>query len=258
MIEMSKLEQALDDCLRQISSGPTSVSECLRQYPEYAEELAPLLFAAERLKNSRGLVASPGFKKRTRTHVIAHARDHPHQRQWMPIVGWRLMVGIATVIVALMVTGTAFAQDALPGQPLYGWKIASERAWRAVAPDPISVDISVADRRAGELTIISQAAGQSNAKAQAMNDYHESLDQLQIDTNPQDVGRIMQSLELHKKQLSAAGIEVPQLDEILRGNGGGGSDGGGGGGGSGGGGGGGSGGGGGGGSGGGGKPPSNP
>jgi hypothetical protein len=127
-----------------------------------------------------------------------------------------------------MLVGTAYAQNALPGQPLYDWKITSEKAWRAVAPDPIAVDLSIADRRADELTVVvrqPEQPGQQGRKAEAIQNYQQSLQQLQTDANASnnasnnasDKGQIMRALESHKKKSTDAGIDDPQLDEIFHG-----------------------------------------
>lgn len=214
MSDMNNFEQVLDQCLQQMVSSRSSVEDCLRQYPEQAAELKPLLQAAARLERGRGLGATPAFKGRARAQLMAHARSHPrqHLRTMLPRA-WRTMATIAVLVVVLMLTGTAFAQAALPGEPLYSWKLTSEQAWRAVAPDRIGVDLSLADRRAGEVTAVSKEGGQRD---QAIADYHEALSRLDSEVGPADSGRLLQILELHKKNFNASGIDDPELDKIIR------------------------------------------
>ena len=147
-------------------------------------------------------------------YTEAHPRRAPAPG---PRLAYRLAAGIAVLLVILMLTGTAYAQSALPGDTLYGWKIASEKAWRAVAPNPVAVDLSIADRRANELTILYRTAGNSGRAAEALQSYYQSIQQLQNDAGPANNGEVMQVLEAHANQFSAAGIDDPQLDKILHG-----------------------------------------
>lgn len=222
MIDMDELEKALENCLQQITSGRAGVDDCLRQYPGQAAELRPMLTAALGVGRGRDLTPSRAYKTRARSRLMDYWQTHPKRLSVFAPLAMRLTAGIAIVLAVVTIAGTAYAQNALPGQAFYDWKITSEKAWRAVAPNPVAVDLSIADRRAEELTLVVQRRGQADQatdEAQALQDYHTSLEQLQNDANPQDMGQIMQTLEAHKKQFQQAGIDVPQLDAILHGNG---------------------------------------
>ncbi len=222
MNDMDELEKALDNCLEQVMSGQASVAECLRQYPGQAAELKPMLVAALGVGRGRNLTAPRSYKTRARSRLMDYVEAHPKRRSVFSPLAMRLTAGIAMLLAVVTIAGTAYAQNALPGQAFYDWKITSEKAWRAVAPNPIAVDLSIADRRAEELTVLAKQRGQSDQayyEAQTLQEYHASLQQLQNDANPQDMGQIMQTLEAHKKQFQQAGIDVPQLDAILHGNG---------------------------------------
>ncbi len=212
------LEWMLDECLRQIMSGEATLEQCLRRYPKQAGELRPMLQAAVRMRAGRRAAPAPAYKKRARSMLADYSKAHPHQATAAgPRPRYRLAAGIAVLIVILMLTATAYAQSALPGDSFYGWTLASERAWRAVAPNPIAVDLSIADRRAEELTILYRTLGNSGRAAQAFQDYYQSIQQLQNDAGPGNNGEVMQALEAHANQFSAAGIDDPQLDKILHG-----------------------------------------
>jgi hypothetical protein len=219
MSEMNVLEQALDDCLQQMSDG-SRLDECLRRYPEQARELKPMLETAVGFGHGRELTPSPAFKMRARRTLSDYWQAHP-QRRASPS---RLAAAIVVTVALLMLVGTAYAQNALPGQPFYDWKITSEKAWRALAPDPVAVDLLIADRRADELTVVvrqPEQPGQPGRKAEAIQNYQQSLQQLQTDANASnnasDKGQIMRALESHKKKFTDAGIDDPQLDEIFHG-----------------------------------------
>jgi hypothetical protein len=111
----------------------------------------------------------------------------------------------------------------MPGQPLYGLKLSSERAWRAAAPDPVAVDLVLANRRADELIVVSDqtasvASGQTtdaSAEAQVLAAYTDVLDRLATETSGLDADGILEELKTHQSELSQAGIHVPKLDDII-------------------------------------------
>ncbi len=224
MNDMNELENILDDCLAQIEDGRAGLDDCLKQYPRQAVELRPMLEAALDLGRGRELAPSRSYKTRARARLVDYWQAHPKRKTAFSPGVMRLSGALAVVLALVMLAGTAYAQGALPGESFYGWKIASEKAWRAVAPDPVAVDISIANRRADELALVTQHRGQDNpseqqAQAEALAQYHAILQQLQSDTDPQDMGQIMQVLQAHQQQFQQAGIDVPQLDAILHGKG---------------------------------------
>lgn len=220
MNETNELELILDDCLQQIMSGAKTAEECLRRYPAQADALRPALEAALQIGGGRGLAPSASYRARGRRQLMDYVHTHPRRRPLFSPLAIRLVEGIMVALAILLLTGTAYAQNTLPGEPLYNWKLTSEKAWRAVAPDPVAVDFSIANRRADELTIVVQQKGESDRRVQAFQDYYQSLQQLQSDANPSDNGQIMQLLESHRQKFQQAGIDDPQLDAILHRNGG--------------------------------------
>jgi hypothetical protein len=114
--------------------------------------------------------------------------------------------------IAFFITGTAFAQGALPGQPLYEWKLSSEQVWRASSNDPISVDLAIADRRTFELTSVS---GNTTYESRALAGYKEVLARLSQEDTAVNKDRISYTLKSNQLKLSAVGIKIPELDKHL-------------------------------------------
>ena len=129
---MSKLEQALEDCLIRLAEGEATLDECLGQYPAHAAELRRLLATVSKLEQSRQVHPSPVFKARTRAQLAAHMRSYPRQRRsklWL--AGWPRGFGLAfgraftlafntaAILFLLVGTVTVLAQTALPGSALY-------------------------------------------------------------------------------------------------------------------------------------------
>ncbi len=73
------IEIILDQCLEDIQRQRASVADCLAQYPEWENELAPLLEMAVTLEAVPEVKPSAAFKERTRRQImnLPVARSHP-------------------------------------------------------------------------------------------------------------------------------------------------------------------------------------
>lgn len=219
---MDELELALEDCLQRMSAGKSSLGQCLARYPQHATELRPMLEAAVRLQEGRKLRPSGSVRTRTRGKIMNYIEQHPRQPRTMRAVP-RLAFGMVVLALLLMLTGTGFAQAALPGEPLYGLKLTTERAWRAASPDPVATDLFLAGRRAAELVAVvshrattpKDVADQSKAEAAGMAAYTDVLNRLAKEAKGPEGDHILRELKQHRDTLSQAGIEVPMLDDII-------------------------------------------
>ena len=182
---MTDFEQALENCLRDLERGDASLEECLARYPEHAAQLQAILSTTTRLRQARKVQAPAAFTMRLRTQVKQHMEEQAY-RQKPSLFPWaRLAIGLAVVVVALLVTGTAYAQKAVPGDALYGWKLASENTWRALSADPVGTDLLILDRRADELVEVSDAPA---LHAQALRRYLEVSTRLRAEMNAETSG----------------------------------------------------------------------
>lgn len=181
---MSKFEVALEQCLASMQSGD-DLEVCLKRYPEFSVELRPLLQAAKKLEFAGDVVASPEFKTRTRARLGEHMRVHPRRAAWRrPALVLRYATSLAVLVLTFATTGFAFAQNALPGEFLYSWKLASEQVWRSVHVNTVYVDLELTYRRLQELLAVKD---QPELAAEALRAYAASLRVLQ-----EDVGRMPQ------------------------------------------------------------------
>ena len=220
---MDELERALDDCLQRLTSGKSSLAQCLARYPQYGAELRPMLEAALQVQRGKRLRPSGALRDRTRAKVMAHIEAHPRQPRTMPVVP-RLAFILVSLACALLLVGTGVAQAAMPGEPLYALKLSSEQAWRAANPHPVDVDLFIANRRANELLTLANkpvttpngsGVSKSSAEAEVLAAYTDVLNRLAAETNAIDANSILQELESHQSELSNAGIHVPKLDDIV-------------------------------------------
>jgi hypothetical protein len=205
------LETILDVCLYQIEEGESSVEECLTRYPEHAAQLQPLLKAANKLTRAREVVPDPSYKMRARSQLNVYMQQHPQRKRVSPVL-WRFSIAFATVMMLFLASGTAFAQQALPGDTLYNWKLTSEHVWRLTSNDDLGVDIALSQRRMNELVVVS---GDETRRAWAVQNYEKLLVKFQNAESEKDRARILPVLQAQHKVLLEAGIMIPELEDYF-------------------------------------------
>jgi hypothetical protein len=153
------VDTALDRCLSLMRNGE-SIEGCLARYPEYADEMRPLL----ELVLQVGQVITPAPSDTARAGgeqrmlaVLAkkrerEARIHPallYLRRWLRVLagmgarGLKPACGAAAVLLALLLVvggGAAIARstDSLPGDALYPLKKFSQQVQVALTFDPVA------------------------------------------------------------------------------------------------------------------------
>lgn len=209
---MTDFEQVLDECLRDLERGASNVDDCLRRYPGHALQLEPVLLTVEYLQHGREARPSNAFKARVRTKLIDGMQARPREIFSFNFMFMRPAVSFLVILLGLLITGTAYAQSALPGDTFYAWKRASENIWRAIAPDPVGTDLALADRRMAELI----AVGDDPAlQAQALKGYLEVTARLKAEMNDENKARILPVLESQLEELNDSEILVPPLDQDI-------------------------------------------
>jgi hypothetical protein len=118
---MSNIEDILDRCLQDIEAG-RSVEECLEGYPEWRDELAPLLKAADRLRSAAVVKPSAAFRQSVAmrlANLTAEENGHPEKRsrhagaegrvfQRTPLLLYRRLAeywGIPSILLLLVSAG---------------------------------------------------------------------------------------------------------------------------------------------------------
>jgi hypothetical protein len=206
----NELETILDICLSQIKDGESDVEECLALYPQQAAQLEPLLKAASKLARGREVIPDPAYKARTRAKLSIYMQQNPQRKRVSPLF-WRFAIGIATMLLAFLATGTSFAQSALPGDQLYNWKLTSENVWRMTSNDQLGVDITLSNRRVNEMVVVSQ---DQMRRARALENYEKLLVKFQS-ANEKDRSRIMPVLRAQHEALIKAGVTIPELEALF-------------------------------------------
>jgi hypothetical protein len=207
----NELETILDICVSQIKDGESNVEECLALYPEQAAQLEPLLKAATKLSLGREVIPDPTYKARARAQLSIYMQQNPQRRQVSPIF-WRVAIGVMTMLIVFLATGTSFAQSALPGDQLYNWKLTSENVWRMTSSDQLGVDITLSNRRVSELLVVSK---DQIRQARAIANYEKLLIKFNAAKNEKDRARILPVLRAQHQELINAGVTIPPDLEIL-------------------------------------------
>ena len=128
-----KLENIFNECLERMARGE-SIESCLQSYPEEAAQLEPLLRTALGFSwRASSLQPRPEFKARARARLEGaqlYAREQKQPERpgffaWQR--GWAFAL-TAVLVILFTGAGTAAASsDALPDEPLYPVKLATER-----------------------------------------------------------------------------------------------------------------------------------
>ena len=129
-----KLEKIFNECLERMFQGE-SIESCLRSHPKEAAELEPLLRAALGFSwRASSLQPRPEFKARVRLRLEGARLYAKQQRQpekpgffaWRR--GWAFALTAALVILLTSTSTVAASSNALPDEPLYTVKLATEQA----------------------------------------------------------------------------------------------------------------------------------
>ena len=68
---MTRLADALEDCLEAVATGRAKVAECPSRYPDLAAELRPLLCVCQRLHEAFNVEPSPPYLKAANERFLA-------------------------------------------------------------------------------------------------------------------------------------------------------------------------------------------
>jgi hypothetical protein len=210
---MNDFDEILEQCLDKIASGESTLEECLARNPNHAVQLEPVLITADRLKRGRAVTPSPFFAARLRSELMQKTQAAP-RRSIFPFLFQRMTFNVAILLLIFVLTSTAFAQLALPGETLYGLKLTSENVWRVVTTDPVGTDLQISQRRINEYVAVSK---DEVRRARVLNGYHDLLLRLQAQEDEEEKARILTTLKSHQDSLRKVGLSIPELDSYFTG-----------------------------------------
>lgn len=211
---MNDIDEILEECLDKIASGESTLEECLARNPQDAAQLEPYLRSVERLQRGKSVSPSPFFAARLRSELMQKTRATPRPARGFPVFFQRMALNMGVLLLMFALVTTAFAQVSLPGESLYGLKLASENVWRVLTTDPVGTDLELANRRINEYVAVSRDEAR---RARVLNGYHELMVRLQTEEDAQEKERILQALKSQQDSLRNAGLSIPELDSYFAG-----------------------------------------
>jgi len=157
MKKRRKFDNILDECLERLLVKGETIEQCLRSYPEQADELEPLLQTALATKQAAAIQPRPEFRAQAR-YQFRSALQEIEQRRRLPLFGWqpRWATVVAIVLVLLLAGGStvAAAGNSMPDNPLYPVKLATEQVQLALTPSALGkaeLYAKLADKRVAEI-----------------------------------------------------------------------------------------------------------
>ncbi len=173
------IEEILDLCLKDIRAKRATVEDCLNNYPQYANELEPLLTTALALESLPDVKPSPEFKSKTRAQLLELSRPVPMQhRAFLPRFSFATLAAIIFAVLGLTGGLVYAANDSLPDSPLYPIKRGTERAEILFASDAESqsrIYMMFAERRLDEAKALANKPDQNILAEQAVAEYDNQV-----------------------------------------------------------------------------------
>jgi Domain of unknown function (DUF5667) len=215
------IERILQLCLARIAAGE-SIAACLNDYPEHADELAPLLEAVVELRGwaPPALSAATRGATRTRAHAALAAQRARSPRRWAWVWARGMRLALGSVLALLLLLGTlgisvAAAQSSLPGQPLYGLKRQSEELRLQLASDAeqqAELRLQFAGRRLDEaLAEVSECASPTELLSDMAQEYDKAwraIAQLDPVAQARLRAHFEEVVRMHRQALDAARLHA--------------------------------------------------
>ncbi|UCC60965.1 MAG: hypothetical protein JSV02_03865 [Dehalococcoidia bacterium] len=129
-----RFKDILDDCLDRVTKRGDTIEQCLEIYPEWADELEPLLRIAVSVKAATSFRARPEFQISTKSKIMSAIAARREEQEIKGSSLWvsfqRRWVVAVSLILVLLITGAGTvgaSMNSLPGDLLYPVKTATER-----------------------------------------------------------------------------------------------------------------------------------
>lgn len=166
----SKIDELLDVLLVEIRQGK-SIEDCLKAYPEYCEELKPLLYLAKEIEDLPKLEPDSAAVEETLRKVRTTVRAQQPKQRFSPkrIFALRPAFVRAVVVAILLIvagwTTVSLSAKSLPGDVLYPVKRLCEKIQYSLTVTPegkTELHLIFADRRSTEFIITFREGEQIN------------------------------------------------------------------------------------------------
>ena len=159
-MDSQELDNILNSCLERLAGG-ASIADCLKDYPEQAGELEPLLQTAALTRRALAdIKPDPRFKTAARFRMAARldAAGPPRRAIFSRTPRWALAAVASLLLVIAMGSGTVVAASGvMPDHFLYPVKLATEQVRLETATSDLALtelNAEFTDRRVEELIYV--------------------------------------------------------------------------------------------------------
>ncbi|MBU2614639.1 MAG: hypothetical protein KKG87_03635 [Elusimicrobia bacterium] len=205
----TKIEDVLDQAIDQLNKGK-SIHDCLDAYPEYADELAPLLATAQKLqeiqiKQPHVCKLSETIEKVRETAVLMKTQDSK-SFLFVPL-NTIVRMSVAAGFIFLAVIGVmSFSSRSLPGESWYSIKLFCEKIdldYLTSKSNKASKHIELADKRLNEVQKVAQARHVIDKNTLHEMHVHTEIALDQVDEYPdEEAAAFLKRIEqLHRRQI---------------------------------------------------------
>ena len=151
------LDNIFNECLERMLHGET-MEQCLNRFPDYTNELKPLLETASSIQKATAIQPRPEFRTHARLQFQA-ALNKVEGKPRRSLVNWLQQpqwVAVTTVVLMLLLAGgiTVAANSSMPDEPLYAIKLTTERIRLSLTTSPLGkaeLYTSLVERRITEI-----------------------------------------------------------------------------------------------------------
>jgi hypothetical protein len=221
-----EFDNILNECMERVMRGE-DIQSCLARYPEYADDLEPLLKTVFDAKQAVDIGPRPEFRQRAAYEFQTAIRNMPvkESRGFSWRLSWVMPVAIVLVVLAAGSGTVVAANNSLPDQPLYKVKKATEAVQIAFTPSDMGkaeLYAKFADRRVeeivkladkGEAKQIDEATDRMNSQLIAMANITSNNVAVHDDTGPAmlqaPASATYESADTQAKQAPVASAQMP-------------------------------------------------
>ncbi len=149
-------DNILDECLERVLIKGETIDKCLAGYPEYADELEPLLRTALDAREAAAIKPRPEFTEKA-SYQFQVALQETESKKSRGFFGWQPQWAAAVIVVIVLLAGSgtvAAANNSMPDEPLYQVKLATESVRLILTPSALGKEelyVKLADKRVGEI-----------------------------------------------------------------------------------------------------------
>ncbi len=224
-------ENILEHCLERITEKGESIEACLKDYPELASRLEPLLRTAISTSiHTQKVQASPELKIKAKNALLNEV-ERQQQKQKKPgktqKIFWRYRWAVPALALLLLLISSGVvigANKSMPGEPLYSLKTTMEKVRLDLTPSDLNkakLHVQLAERRTEEMIEMSKNGNTKEAEKLAARAQKELDNVVRLAENMKDEKNWEKQAEKISKKLlssnalnSGSGLSDEPIDTI--------------------------------------------